>query len=340
MLQENQPAKQVSLVMPAILALTGATVAFLVMNQSLSDSLVLYGLACCVLVILSLILIFFTLATGYAVSPRPIWATFSKVGLWISAIGGFLMFLWSVSLYIVQADSLGDIGWNVPITCGFIASLLSFFNAYRVHQMNQFIYTYHFGYCEQKPSWFSMGGFVLVRNQEAGRNEGDKYKIVVYGPADSGKSAVAARWLRNEFKSDFKTNPHKVSLGVRSYMLKWYKHAYAEVWDLPSKPTVDLNRQYFSDCNGVLLVIGPDNVIDIPKHLEHIFAHAPPGTPLVLAINKGDMPSEKKKKPTDYVNGPTKRKFIAIYKISARDDDGVDECFSALLHKAFQINNA
>eukprot|EP00698_Gefionella_okellyi_P014678 TRINITY_DN4075_c0_g1_i1.p1 TRINITY_DN4075_c0_g1~~TRINITY_DN4075_c0_g1_i1.p1 ORF type:complete len:414 (+),score=59.10 TRINITY_DN4075_c0_g1_i1:77-1318(+) len=81
-----------------------------------------------------------------------------------------------------------------------------------------------------------------------------KLKLVILGPAGSGKSCVACRCIDDTFFTD-SVPTDKASIHNVHWQLKAKIDVFLELWDLPGENVVDLDDRYFEGADAAIIVL-------------------------------------------------------------------------------------
>ncbi|OQR99216.1 hypothetical protein ACHHYP_07221 [Achlya hypogyna] len=165
-----------------------------------------------------------------------------------------------------------------------------------------------------------------------------KYKVLVLGGPNVGKTSIFQRLMGNEFES---TRPHiGVNIGLKSLELEGGPTIVIELWDVPSLPTLAKGDQtkYFEDCHAVIFVSSKTDATSLAHAQAYHAALATKypgdndlrlGVPAVHFKTKCDCPTEEL--PTEETLSWLKCTKMDSFDVSAKVNRGLQVALKLLL---------
>ncbi|CAM3899061.1 Rab family GTPase [Arcobacter cloacae] len=158
------------------------------------------------------------------------------------------------------------------------------------------------------------------------------YKIVLVGDFGVGKTSLIKRYVDNSFSDEYKSS---IGVAISKKLLstlvndKTYDSTMM-IWDIEGKTDFKpILSHYLSGAKGFIIVadLTRENTINsIKEHIE-LCEKTASNLPICIAFNKSDLVDDEIELES-FRN--LSSNVIALFKTSAKDDNGVSELFEIL----------
>jgi len=161
---------------------------------------------------------------------------------------------------------------------------------------------------------------------------GNKFKIMLSGDANVGKTSLLERFAEGAFTEDYippAQDPSKTKVVTHNGA-----KVKVEVFDTCGQERFRiLTGTYYNQCNGILLVFdltNPSTLERIPTWLKQAEHYTTPGIPKVLIGNKCDLKAEVKVSKEE-IQTLCASSNVKYFETSAKQNIGVEEAFLHLV---------
>lgn len=164
-----------------------------------------------------------------------------------------------------------------------------------------------------------------------------KFKVIIIGPSSVGKTSLLYRFVKNEFKLEY-----KLTLGAnflsKTLEIKPNKNVYLQIWDIGGQERFKLlHKNFYEGANGALLVFDLSRESTFKKMsawLFEMYIILGKKIPFILVGNKVDLiPEIGKIVDTDAAEWLVKRENAFYIETSAKTGDNVEEAFIKLVNQ-------
>ena len=148
------------------------------------------------------------------------------------------------------------------------------------------------------------------------------FKIVLVGPAGSGKTSLIKRLTTGKFSEKYITTtaPEETSITFSTNM----GNVTFKVWDCPRGGHFDLaNKKYYCGSHGCIILLDhhTSNQKMLPKRYIEEYKSACPKSPFVMWSGKGDIDSQYNVRPVSSLTGEGVTKpFTELARCLISDD--------------------
>ena len=183
-------------------------------------------------------------------------------------------------------------------------------------------------------SWKERSSFNSKRSVDTEGNPSEvfEYKVVMVGTIGVGKTSVASRYVKDNFR-DYVNATIGASYMWRKEMIM-NKEVKFSLWDTAGQEQFhSLVPMYFRDAEAVILVVDVTRetcVEEANMWLEKVAQNAPPSTSVFLAMNKIDLDEKRKftlAEAEAFCMSKTSTFQIRCCEVSAKTGTGVADMF-------------
>lgn len=156
-----------------------------------------------------------------------------------------------------------------------------------------------------------------------------KFKVIVVGNPEVGKTSLILRFTDNAFRRTYITTIG-VNVTAKNLTYSDRKVKFA-LWDLAGQTKYQLTRRHFYEgAQGIILVFDltrPDSFDDIAKWHDDIKQTVKKDLPGIILGNKADIASGTARIPSDKVEAMAQRLGLGYIETSALEGKNVNEAF-------------
>lgn len=167
------------------------------------------------------------------------------------------------------------------------------------------------------------------------------FKIIMLGPASSGKTSLLIRFVDDHFNMEGQMNT--IGMDLKSLTLQVDDQAVRlQIWDTQGQEQFfSLTRSYFRNCQGAVIVFDLTNaqsLNSVEKYLNVFRQECPVEAQenVVLVGTKLDDVANRAVLYNDALQVSEQLQCIGYFETSSQTGENVDEAFFALAGRAFQ----
>lgn len=165
-----------------------------------------------------------------------------------------------------------------------------------------------------------------------------KFKLVVVGDANVGKTNIMNKYLKNQFNPEIK-NTIGVEFGSKIFKIEDHL-IRAEIWDTAGQETYKaITRAYYKGAHGAFVVydITDKNSFDsLDNWVSEVSSIANKRIIIIIIGNKSDLEKERK---VSKEEGKKKANSLhaAFLETSALSGDNLDKAFDMMVNEMFKM---
>lgn len=167
--------------------------------------------------------------------------------------------------------------------------------------------------------------------------ESIKYKLIVVGEPNTGKSALVRRWVEETYN-----NRYEATVGVDFYS-KVIGGVAITIWDMSGHPEFfEVRNEFYKDCQGLCLVFDMTNrrtfdALDMWLREANKFGADKASLYTAIVGTKLDLGSRRVVTRQEAENWCDSRRFD-YFETSSSSGQGVPQVFEAVMSRARQAN--
>ena len=167
-----------------------------------------------------------------------------------------------------------------------------------------------------------------------------KFKIIVVGNTNVGKTNIMSKYLKNQFNPELK-NTIGVEFGSKTFNIEGYS-IKAEIWDTAGQERYKaITRAYYKGANGAFIVYDitdNDSFDSLDNWVSEVSSIANKKIIIIIIGNKSDL--EDKRKITKE-QGRLKACSLqaAFLETSALSGDNIDKAFEIMMNEMYKKYN-
>ena len=167
-----------------------------------------------------------------------------------------------------------------------------------------------------------------------------KFKIIVVGNTNVGKTNIMSKYLKNQFNPDLK-NTLGVEFGSKTFNIEGYS-IKAEIWDTAGQERYKaITRAYYKGANGAFIVYDitdKDSFDSLDKWVIEVSSIANQKIIKIIIGNKSDL---ENKRIVTKEEGKLKASSLqaAFLETSALSGDNLDKAFEIMMNEMYKVYN-
>lgn len=178
----------------------------------------------------------------------------------------------------------------------------------------------------------------LDRNSVS-KKEVYQFKLILLGDIAVGKSAILRRFIDDDFTSDYYCTVG-VEFHVKTLSVNDNQEADLKIWDTCGEEKYrTITRQYYNNCDGVILVFDLTNkssFIKLDSWIDDVVNNSPQDVSVVVVGNKKDLKDSIEVTPNMIKEYFDKKPELIYFESSALSGEGITQIFQEITKTLIQ----